>query len=164
DPTRGSEAASSADLMADNRVMIRASFVLTFSCVVLHAQFDSLLTTDDGNALLFQSAWHLAGANDSGSSRIFRWDAKGFGQVSQPSTGQFLSPSYVISPFLSGDGRNSGYSLMPGCSGAVCTSIKPTLILNGATAPANMSPSTNVQLSRNGRYLASGNIVVDLST
>src|SRR5215467_4006191 len=111
--------------------MSRVTILLVFFCLGLHAQFDTLQTTDDGSALLFQSAWHLAGTNDSGISRVFRWDAKGFSQVSQPATGQFLSPSSATSPFLSGDGRISGYSLMPGCSGTGCTSVKPSLVLNG---------------------------------
>ena len=101
--------------------MIRALFLLPFLCLGLHAQFDSLLTTDDGNVLLFDSAWHLAGTSDAGVSRIFRWDAKAFTQFSQPSTGVFLSPTYVINPLLSGDGKISGYTIVPGCSGAACS-------------------------------------------
>jgi uncharacterized protein (TIGR03437 family) len=143
--------------------MIRITFFLAFFCLGLHAQFDSLQTTDDGSVLLFGSAWHLAGTDDSGSSRIFRWDATRFSQVSKPSTGQFLSPSFTSAPFLSGDGKISGYSVVAGCSTG-CPSLKPTLVLNGAAAPASLTPSINAFLSRNGRYLASGNTVADLST
>lgn len=143
--------------------MIRAAFLLAFFCAGLHAQFDSLLTTDDGSVLLFDSAWHLAGTEDSGALRVFRWDVKGFSQISQPATGLFVSPSYVISPVLSGDGKIFGYSLLPGCSTG-CAGMKPTLVLHGAAAPANLTASGNLLLSRNGRYLASGNTVADLST
>jgi uncharacterized protein (TIGR03437 family) len=144
--------------------MGRVTFLLAFFVLGLHAQFDSLETTDDGSVLLFQSAWHLAGTNDDGLFRIFRWNSQGFGQVSQPATGQFLSPAYVNSPILSGDGKISGYSQVPGCSGTACVAIKATLVLNGANASAGLTPTANIYLSRNGRYLASANTVLDLST
>src|SRR5215472_16288799 len=144
--------------------MSHAVLLLGVFCLNASAQFDSLETTDDGSVLHFQSAWRLAGATDVTHSRIFRWDAKGFIQISPPATGETLSLPYILSPFLSGDGKIFGYSFVPGCSGTGCTSLKPTLVQNGATAPANLPPSTNCSLSRNGRYLASGNTVADLST
>ncbi len=144
--------------------MFRTALFLAVLCLNARAQFDSLETTDDGNVLLFQSAWRLAGAPDATSARIFRWDTQGFTQISPPASGQTLSPPYVLSPFLSGDGKIVGYSSVPGCSGTGCAAVKPTVVLNGAPAPANLPPGTNCALSRSGRYLASGNTVIDLST
>jgi uncharacterized protein (TIGR03437 family) len=144
--------------------MFRTALLGAVLCLNACAQFDALQTTDDGSVLLFQSAWRLGGTADVSVSRIFRWDAKGFTQISQPEAGETLNPPYHLSSFLSGDNKVFGYSFIPGCSGAGCTSLKPTLVLNGATAPANLPPSTNMVLSRNGRYLASGNLIADLST
>jgi len=144
--------------------MFRTAVLLGALCVAASAQFDSLQTTDDGSVLLFQSAWRLANTADVTQSRIFRHDANGFAQISPPSAAETLNLPFTASPFLSGDGKVFGYGLFPGCSGTGCASVKPTLVLNGATAPANLPPSTNLALSRNGRYLASGNTVADLST
>src|SRR5579863_5693136 len=144
--------------------MLRTAFFLLVLSLNASAQFDSLETTDDGSVLLFQSTWRLAGASDTASLRIFRWDTQGFTQISPAATSQTLNLPYALSPFLSGDNKIFGYSLVAGCSGTGCSALKPTLLLNGATAPANLQPSTNCALSRSGRYLASGNTVADLST
>jgi len=133
-------------------------------CISLHAQFDDMVTTDDGSVLLFNSPWRLAGSGDSDLQKIFRWDAKGFTLVYSPPDPGFISPPFAFNPLLSGDGKISGYLTYPGCSGSGCSSVKFTLVLNGATVPAALPAAETIQLSRNGRFLAAGSTVVDLST
>jgi uncharacterized protein (TIGR03437 family) len=131
-------------------------------CFSLQAQFDNLTTTDDGSTLLFQSRWRLSGSNDTNLLKIFQGDAKGFGLVFSPPDPGLAEPPYESPPFLSGDGKISGFVVYPGCSG-VCSSVKPRLVLNGATAPAGISTAAVFQISRNGRFLAAGTTVVDLT-
>jgi uncharacterized protein (TIGR03437 family) len=138
--------------------------IILFICFTLHAQFDNLVTTDDGSSFLFQSTWRLAGSNDTNLLKIFRWDAKGFSLVFSPPNPGLAQPPYETSPFLSGDGKISGYLVYAGCTGAACSSTKPTLALDGATVPASIPAFGPFQVSRNGRYLSSGTTVVDLTT
>ncbi|HWC96455.1 MAG TPA: hypothetical protein VG456_06895 [Candidatus Sulfopaludibacter sp.] len=144
--------------------MTRVFLLFTVFCFSLRAQFDNLATTDDGSTLLFQSTWRLSGSNDTNLLKIFRWDGKGFSLVfSPPNPGQAEAP-YESGPFLSGDGKISGFVVYPGCTGVACSTVKPTLVLNGATAPATISLAAPVQISRNGRFLAAGTTLVDLTT
>ena len=144
--------------------MTRALSIAAFMCFSLHAQFDDIVTTDDGSVLLFNSRWRLAGSGDADLLKIFRWDAKGFTVVYSPSNPGFISPPFAFNPLLAGDGKVSGYVSYPGCSGSGCSSVKSTLVLNGATVPAALPSGGTIQLSRNGRFLAAGSTVVDLST
>ena len=144
--------------------MIRSFILIGLSSLSLRAQFDNLVTTDDGSTLLFQSTWRLAGSNDTNLLKIFRWDAKGFSLIFSPPNPGLAQPPYESPPFLSGDGKISGYVVYAGCSGAACSNQKPTLVLNGATAPAGFSPAAGIQVSHNGRFLAAGTTVVDLTT
>ncbi len=123
-----------------------------------------MVTTDDGSAILFRSPWRLAGSNDTAQPKIFRWDAKGFSLVFSAPASPFINPGYAFDAFLSGDGRISGYGTYPGCSGAACSSLKPTLVLNGAAVPAASTLFPPFQVSRDGRFLAAGSTVVNLST
>jgi hypothetical protein len=144
-------------------VMTRALSIAAFMCFSLHAQFDDIVTTDDGSVILFNSRWRLAGSGDADLLKIFRWDAKGFTVVYSPSNPGFISPPFAFNPLLTGDGKVSGYVSYPGCSGSGCSSVKSTLVLNGATIPAALPSGGTIQLSRNGRFLAAGSTVVDLS-
>jgi len=45
--------------------MIRSFILIGVFSLSLQAQFDNLVTTDDGSTLLFQSTWRLAGSNDT---------------------------------------------------------------------------------------------------
>lgn len=144
--------------------MTRICILIGLFALSLRAQFDSLATTDDGSTLLFQSAWRLAGSNDTNLPKIFRWDATGFSQIFSPPYTGLAQPPYESAPFLSGDGKISGYVAYAGCSGAACSSRQPMLVLNGATAPAGISPAAGIQVSQNGRFLAAGTTVADLST
>ena len=144
--------------------MIRSFILIGLFSLSLQAQFDNLVTTDDGSTLLFQSTWRLAGSNDTNLLKIFRWDAKGFSPIFSPPNPGLAEPPYESPPFLSGDGKISGYVVYAGCSGAACSSQKPTLVLNGATTPAGISPTAGIQVSHNGRFLAAGTTVVDLTT
>lgn len=144
--------------------MIRGFILIGLFSLSLRAQFDNLVTTDDGSTLLFQSSWRLAGSNDTNLLKIFRWDASGFSLIFSPPNPGLAQPPYESPPFLSGDGKISGYVVYAGCSAAACSSQKPTLILNGATAPAGISPAVGMQVSHNGRFLAAGTTVVDLTT
>src|ERR1035438_5881738 len=144
--------------------MIRSFILIGLFSLSLQAQFDNLVTTDDGSTLLFQSTWRLAGSNDTNLLKIFRWDAKGFSLIFSPPNPGLAEPPYESPPFLSGEGRISGYVVYAGCSGAACSSQNPTLVLNGATAPAGISPTAGIQVSHNGRFLAAGTTVVDLTT
>ena len=150
--------------MIQNGGMIRGSLLIGLFCVSLQAQFNNLVTTDDGGTLLFQSTWRLAGTNDTNLLKIFRWDAKGFGLVFSPPNPGFAEPPYESAPFMSGDGTISGYIVYPGCTGSACSSTEPTLILNGAPVPAGIAARVPFQVSRNGRFLASGTSVVDLTS
>jgi hypothetical protein len=145
-------------------VMTRALSISAFMCFSLHAQFDDIVTTDDGSVILFNSRWRVAGSGDADLLKIFRWDSKGFTVVYSPSNPGFISPPFAFNPLLTGDGKVSGYVSYPGCSGSGCSSVKSTLVLNGATVPAALPSGGTIQLSRNGRFLAAGSTVVDLST
>src|SRR5215475_15497390 len=144
--------------------MIRGLILISVFSLSLQAQFDNLVTTDDGSTLLFQSTWRLAGSNDTNLLKIFRWDANVFSLVFSPPNPGLAEPPYESPPFLSGDGKISGYVSYAGCSGAGCSSQKPTLVLNGATVPSGISPAEGIQVSHNGRFLAAGTTVIDLTT
>ena len=144
--------------------MPRCIIFIVLFCVPLHAQFDNLVTTDDGSSFLFQSTWRLAGSNDTNLLKIFRWDTKGFSLVFSPPNPGLAEPPYETGPFLSGDGKISGYLVYAGCTAAACSSTKPTLVLNGASVPASIPAFGPIQVSHNGRYLSSGTTVVDLTT
>jgi hypothetical protein len=144
--------------------MIRGFLLIGLFCVALPAQFNNLVATDDGGRLLFQSTWRLAGSNDSNLLKIFQWDGEGFSQVFSPSNPGLAEPPYESAPFISGDGKISGYVVFAGCTGAACSGSKPTLVLNGAIAPAGIATAVPFQVSHNGRFLASGTTVVDLTT
>jgi hypothetical protein len=85
--------------------MARGFLLTSLFCVSLRAQFDNLVTTDDGGMFLFQSTWRLAGSNDTNLLKIFRWDDKGFSLVFSPPNPGFAEPPYESAPFLSGDGK-----------------------------------------------------------
>src|SRR3954471_5079918 len=136
--------------------MIRSFILIGLFSLPLQAQFDNLVTTDDGSTLLFQSTWRLAGSNDTNLLKIFRWDANGFRLIFSPPNPGLAEPPSESPPFLSGDGKISGFVVYPGCSGAACSSQKPTLVLNGATGPAGISPTAGIQVSHNGGFLAAG--------
>jgi uncharacterized protein (TIGR03437 family) len=143
--------------------MLRRLILICLFSSSLQAQFDNLVTTDDGSTLLFQSTWRLAGSNDTNLLKIFRWDANGFNLIFSPTNPGLAEPPYESPPFLSGNGRISGYVVYAGCSGTVCSTRKPTLVLNGAAVPAGFLPSAEIQVSQNGRFLAAGTTVVDLT-
>src|SRR5437764_7178766 len=105
--------------------MIRSFIVIGLFSLSLAAQFDNLVTTDDGSTLLFQSTWRLAGSNDANLLKIFRWDAKGFSLVFSPANPGLAEPPYETAPFLSGDGKIWGFVVFQGCAGASCSSGKP---------------------------------------
>jgi hypothetical protein len=74
----------------------------------------------------------------------------------------FQVRTYVISPFSA---RREHFGIQPSAwllgDGL---HVAPTNAgAEGVAATANLTPSTNVQLSHNGRYFTSGKIVVDLS-
>lgn len=133
-------------------------------CFSLRAQFDDMVTTDDGGTVLFRSRWRLAGSDDTAQTKIFRWDEKGFTLVVSAPDSAFVNPPYASGAFLTGDARVSGYVLYPGCSGSACGTLKPTLVLNGAPVPAALTAFPPFQVSRDGRFMAAGATVVDRST
>src|ERR1035441_2639045 len=96
--------------------MTRSFILIGLFSLSLQAQFDNLVTTDDGSTLLFQSTWRLAGSNDTNLLKIFRWDAKGFSLIFSPPNPGLAEPPYESPPFLSGDGKISGYVVYAGCS------------------------------------------------
>src|SRR5450432_1513238 len=98
--------------------MRRGLVLAAFCCFSLRAQFDEIVTADDGSAVLFRSPWRLAGSNDTAQTKIFRWDRKGFSLVFSAPDSEFLSPPYAFGAFLTGDAGISGYAVYPGCSGA----------------------------------------------
>ncbi|HYL77816.1 MAG TPA: hypothetical protein VEU96_26620 [Bryobacteraceae bacterium] len=130
----------------------------------LRAQFDNLVTTDDGSALLFQSQWRTAGSGDSDLGKIFRWDSHGFTTVFSPHNPGLISPPSASNPIISGDGTITGYLSYPGCAGAACSTTTYSLALSGATLPASLPATSTFQISRNGRYLAAGTTVLDRNT
>jgi uncharacterized protein (TIGR03437 family) len=145
-------------------MMKRGLILAALCCLSLRAQFDEMVTTDDGSAFLFRSRWRLAGSDDTTQPKIFRWDAKGFSVLYSAPDSKLISPAYGFDAFLSGDGKISGYGTYPGCSGAACTNLKSGLVLNGATVPAAIALFPPFQVSRDGRFLAAGNTVVNLAT
>src|SRR5450631_4189715 len=135
-----------------------------FLSLPLCAQFDNLVTTDDGSTLLFQSQWRLAGSGDGNLTKIYRWDSHGFAIVFSPMNPGFISPPFATSPVISGDGAISGYLKYAGCSGSACSNTSYVPVLSGVILPPSIAPSSSLQISRNGRYLASGNTVLDRNT
>jgi uncharacterized protein (TIGR03437 family) len=135
-----------------------------FFTLPLCAQFDNLVTTDDGSTLLFQSQWRLAGSGDGNLSKIYRWDSHGFTTVFLPVNPGLISPPSATSPVITGDGAISGYLKYAGCSGSACSNAFYVPVLSGATLPSSIAPAVSLQVSRNGRYLAFGNTVLDRNT
>jgi hypothetical protein len=135
-----------------------------FLSLPLCAQFDNLVTTDDGSLLLFQSQWRLAGSGDGNLSKIYRWDSHGFTTVFSPVNPGLISPPFATSPVIAGDGTISGYLKYPGCSGSACSNTSYVPVLSGAALPSSVAPAVSLQISRNGRYLADGNTVLDRNT
>jgi uncharacterized protein (TIGR03437 family) len=145
-------------------LMAPALLSTAFLSLPLCAQFDNLVTTDDGSTLLFQSQWRLAGSGDGNLSKIYRWDSHGFTTVFSPVNPGLISPPFATSPVISGDGAISGYLKYPGCSGSACSNTSYVPVLSGATLPSSIAPAISLQISRNGRYLAFGNTVLDRNT
>src|SRR6202140_3822146 len=146
-------------------LMASALLSAAFLSLPLCAQFDNLVTTDDGSTLLFQSQWRLAGSGDGNLSKIYRWDSHGFTTVFSPVNPGLISPPSATSPVITGDGAISGYLHYPGCSGSACSSTSYVPVLVGATLPSSIAPpAVSLQISRNGRYLAFGNTVLDRNT
>ncbi len=147
--------------MLRNLVILPGLLTLTLP---MQAQFDNLVTTDDGSTLLFQSQWRLTGSAGGNLSKIFRWDSHGFATVfSPPDPGLITAPS-AYNPLISGDGSIAGYISYAGCAGITCNTTPYSLVLSGASLPSSMPPSAIFQLSRNGRYLAAGTSVLDRTT
>lgn len=142
-------------------VLLSSAFLSPPLC----AQFDNLVTTDDGSTLLFQSQWRLAGSSDGNLTKIYRWDSHGFTTVFSPVNPGLISPPFATSPVITGDGAISGYLKYAGCSGSACSNTTLVPVLSGATLPSSIAPpAISVQISRNGRYLAAGNTVLDRNT
>jgi hypothetical protein len=144
--------------------MTRGLFLAASCCLSLMAQFDGMVTNDDGSMVLFNSSWRLAGSNDSALPKIFRWDANGFGLVFSAPNPSLLNPPYAFGPFLTGDARISGYVVYPGCSVSDCSTLRYQLVLNGAAIPPTLTSFPPFQVSRDGRFMAAGSTVVDVST
>lgn len=144
--------------------MASALLSAAFLSPPLCAQFDNLVTTDDGSTLLFQSQWRLAGSGEGNLSKIYRWDSHGFTTVFSPVNPGLISPPSATSPVITGDGAISGYLKYPGCSGSACSNTSYVPVLSGATLPSSIAPAVSLQFSRNGRYLAFGNTVLDRNT
>jgi uncharacterized protein (TIGR03437 family) len=130
----------------------------------LRAQFDNLVTTDDGSALLFQSRWRLTGSGDSNFTKVFRWDSHGFSTIFSPSNPGLIVPPSGSNPFVSGDGAITGYVSFPGCAGSSCSTTSYSVVLSGTTLPPSLPAGPTFQISRNGRYVAAGATVLDRST
>ena len=145
--------------------MASALLSAAFLSLPLCAQFDNLVTTDDGSTLLFQSQWRVAGSGDGNLSKIYRWDSHGFTTVFSPVNSGLISRPFATSPVITGDGAISGYLKYAGCSGSACSNTSYVSVLNGATLPSSIAPpAVSLQISRNGRYLADGNTVLDRNT
>ncbi|HEV2689078.1 MAG TPA: hypothetical protein VGV35_11000 [Bryobacteraceae bacterium] len=142
------------------RILLAAA-VLTLP---LQAQFNGMVTTDDGSIALFQSTWRLVGSNDGGLNKIYRLDSRGFNLVFSPQDDGQAEPPSAFTPIISGDGSITGYITAPGCAGLSCNTRQLSLVLNGAKIPATLPAGVYYQLSRNGRYLSSGLTVADLTT
>ena len=80
--------------------MASALLSAAFLSLPLCAQFDNLVTTDDGSTLLFQSQWRLAGSGDGNLSKIYRWDSHGFTTVFSPVNPGLISPPFATSPVI----------------------------------------------------------------
>jgi uncharacterized protein (TIGR03437 family) len=130
----------------------------------LCAQFDNLVTTDDGSTLLFQSQWRVAGSGDGNLQKIYRWDSRGFTTVFSPVNPGLISPPFATNPVITGDGAISGYLKYAGCSSSTCSNTSYVPVLSEATLPTSISPAATLQISRNGRYVAAGNTVLDRNT
>jgi uncharacterized protein (TIGR03437 family) len=147
-----------------NRNLIAALLSAAFLSLPLWAQFDNLVTSDDGSTVLFQSQWRLAGSGDGNLSKIYRWDSRGFTSVFSPVNPGLIAPPSATSPVITGDGAISGYLKYSGCSGNACSTNLYVPVLSGATLPSALAPDASLQISRSGRYLASGNTVLDRNT
>ena len=142
--------------------MIRTLLALSLLHLPLYAQFDNLVTTDDGSTVLFQSQWRFAGSSDGNQSKVFRWDAQGFASFSAPPNLQPASPPTAFNPIISGDGSITGYISYTGCAGGAACFYTPYLqVSSGPALPPTFPLSPLLQISRDGRYVASGTTVLD---
>ena len=153
-----------ATISARGLYMTRNLIFAAILCLPVQAQFNSMVTTDDGSTVLFQSAWRMAGSNDGPLQKIFRLDSRGFSVVfSPPDPGLIVSPLATDSA-ISGDGKIFGYTTFAGCSGTGCGVPRVSLTVSGASLPAGLPQLYPFQISRNGRFLSAGMMVADRTT
>jgi hypothetical protein len=89
--------------MLESTALLSAAFLSLPLC----AQFDNLVTTDDGSLLLFQSQWRLAGSGDGNLSKIYRWDSHGFTTLFSPVNPGLISPPFATSPVITKPPKHS---------------------------------------------------------
>jgi hypothetical protein len=134
---------------------------LTFLSVPAVAQFDNMVTTDDGRTLLFESRWQLAATREGNLSKIYRYDGVTFSLVASPVGSGLLVPPSMTNPLITGDGQRFGYTSYPGCSGLTCSTAAYSLVLPGAALPAGVPAAFIYRISHNSRYVAAGTTVID---
>ncbi len=122
--------------------------------VVACAQIDSLATDADGSRLWFNSGYALRGSGDVVvGGRVYAWNSSAPEIVAQAT-----DFAYLGSPFISSDGKTSGWQFYYPCRTGSCgMSILPRNGLHVTRAGKTQEfVGVNVFISRNGRYLVQG--------
>jgi uncharacterized protein (TIGR03437 family) len=157
------------------RAILAAGF-LVFAAP-LSAQFDHLVTNDDGDVLYFSSPLRMRGAQQFNHRKLFVADAQGIRlhtqrereEITVPESAWPVTTYYSIeAAALNGDGSVIGVIASRNCHGGSGCLIVPNYRteISGETFQGGMS------LSRNGRYalflgdgsMGSSGMLVDLST
>ena len=138
-------------------------------CILpVSAQFGDFAVTDDGQLSFFTTLRMQSQQDVAKQAKIFRWDGD-FHMTAIAPDGAGIVPPAVNQPFVSGDGKITGYWKYIGCASPSCglSGVAPySVVISGATLPLNV-PLFTGRISRNGRYFLTatwptGLMLVDL--
>ena len=145
--------------------MIRGLVLAAFCCLSLRAQFNEMVTTDDGSAILFRSPLALRRVERYRAAEDLSLGCEGL----QP--GLFRAGFAIRQPGLRvrrvplRGWPDFGLRRLSRLFGSrLHAPSNPHWSLNGATVPAAPTVFPPFQVSRDGRFLAAGSTVVNLST
>jgi uncharacterized protein (TIGR03437 family) len=119
------------------------------------AQISDLAVSDDGQILLFRSAFRLQTENDVGTQgKIYRYQNGQWTRLAAAQdVGFAISPPDVFQPFLTSDSDVYGWQTNVGCILCQFVVVPPhSSQLNGVELPKGF-PHSNLRISRNARYV-----------
>jgi uncharacterized protein (TIGR03437 family) len=122
-------------------------------CLPATAQISDLAVSDDGQTLLFRTAFRLQTEPDLGTQgKIYRYQNGQWTRLAAARESFGVSPD-VWQPFFTSDPEIYGWQIYVGCG--LCQIIVGPLVnsqLNGVALPPGF-PSGNLRISRNARYI-----------